>query len=185
MTAPQAPAPRRMLATGVYRVGSRAVVLPEQLACSVQELVDSRIAGVLLLPTMATTARSAVAYSSQLELGLTAPLLEWLSETRPPTVVEVPLAFRRMLRCFRALALPIATPVLHLGSVVIPDPVHARATSRLLERLTADFALRLETWQRQEVLAYLASDDSDALAPNSRPLTRVSSIPPVSSRRTA
>lgn len=185
MTASTAPAPRRKLATGVFSVSGLAAVLPEQLACDVQALVDSKVAGVLLLATVATPSRSAVASNAQLELGMTLPLQEWLFEARQTAVLEVPVALRRVLRCFRALVLPVASPVLHLGHVVIPDPVQARSTSRLLESLTADFALRLETWQRHELLSYLAGDEGATQSPASRPRTRVSSIPPVSSRRTA
>lgn len=184
MTPSVAPAPRRKLATGVYCVGSRGAVLPEQLACAIQELGDLGTAGVLLLPTSATPARSALAHQSQLELGLTAPMLEWLREVRHVAALDVPLPLRRALRCFQALVLPIATPVLHFGNVVVAQPANAAGGQKALERLTADFALRLDVWQRRQILAQL-SDDRESLVPESGRERRVSSVPPVSSRRTA
>ncbi len=184
MTASVAPAPRRKLATGVYCVSNRGSVLPEQLACAVEELVEHRTAAVLLLATSATPARSALAHQSQLELGLTPPMIAWLSEVRQVAALEVPLPLRRALRCFRALVLPIATPVLHFGSLVVPEPASPSGNMNVLERLTADFALRLDVSQRRELLAQLAREQ-ESVAPESRPQPRVSSLPPVSSRRTA
>lgn len=185
MAASEAPAHRRQLATGVYPTAQRSAVLPEQLATEIQGTLDVAGVAVVLFACDVMPARSAVALSSgQLELSLTTPLLDWLEDVRATRRLDVPVSFRRLLRGFRALAFPIATPVLNLGSVVVPVSDHAAATGRAVERLTTDFALRLESWQRQEFLAQL-DDFDDEPQPLSRPKPRVSSTPPASSRRSA
>lgn len=191
MAASEAPAHRRQLATGVYptahgsTTAQRSTVLPEQLATGILDSMDSAGVAVVLFACEVMPARSAMALNGgQLELSLTTPLLDWLEDVRTTRRLDVPVPFRRSLRCFRALAFPIATPVLHLGSVVVPLPDHAASAVRTVERLTTDFALRLESWQRREFLSQLDDPDDDA-APSSRPQPRVSSTPPTSSRRSA
>jgi hypothetical protein len=185
MAASEAPAHRRQLATGVYPTLQRTAVLPEQLATEILESLDVSGVAVVLFACDVMPARSAVAVSSgQLELSFTTPLLDWVEDVRTTRRLDVPVELRRLLRCFRALVFPLATPVLHLGSVAVPAQDHAAPTIRTVERLTTDFALRLETWQRQEFLAQLDDIDEEA-HPSSRPQVRASSVPPTSSRRSA
>lgn len=158
---PPRPAPpaRRRLATGVFAVNlGRGALLPEQLACAAQEIIDPKPACVFLAATCATPARSAVSHGSNLDYSQTAALAEWLHDARLNTVLDVPGSLRKALRCFRARLIPVATPVLHLGSLIVPDSANLAAITRQLEAAAADFALRLESAQRREVLAHLANE---------------------------
>lgn len=159
------------------------MLLPEHLACAAQELVDQNTAAVLLLPTCATPARSAVAAGAQLELGVTNQLLDWLAEHRQTGVFSVPQTLRRVLRSFRVMTLPVATPVLHLGTLVVPAPVNPQETTRVLEGLTTDFALRLDAWQRTEILLHFADGEPSHGEPSSGLRPKVTALP--SSRRSA
>jgi hypothetical protein len=179
-----APEPRRRLSTGVFSINDcRGSLLPEELAKAAQEFIEQRTAAVLLLPTCSSPARSAVAAASQLELALTNTLVDWLGSMRQSSVVAVPQHLRRVLRCFRAVVLPVATPVLHLGSLVVPAPVNLHETTRVLESLTADFALRLDANQRREILEHFADEGALAGEPSSGARPKVSAMP--TSRRSA
>lgn len=184
MSTSPAPQARRKLSTGVFPVSSvRGILLPEQLACAAQEFVEQNTAAVLLLPTCATPARSAVAAGTQLELAMTNPLMDWLAEHRQTGVVSVPQNLRRVLRSFRVMTLSVATPVLHLGTLVVPAPVNLQETTRVLEGLTTDFALRLEAWQRAELLLHFAETESTFGDPSSGLRPKVTALP--TSRRSA
>lgn len=184
MSTSPAPEARRKLSTGVFSVSSvRGTLLPEHLACAAQEFVEQNTAAVLLLPTCATPARSAVAAGAQLELGMTNLLLDWLAEQRQHGVVSVPQNLRRVMRSFRVMTLPVATPVLHLGTLIVPAPVNLQETTRVLDGLTSDFALRLETWQRREILNHFAETESSYGEPSSGVRPKVTALP--SSRRSA
>jgi hypothetical protein len=184
MTTSPVPEPRRRLSTGVFSVNNaRSALLPEELAKAAQEFVEQRSAAVLLLPTCSSPARSAVISATQLDLSMTYALTEWLGSMRQSSVVAVPQHLRRAMRCFRAVMLPIATPVLHLGSLVVPAPVNLQETTRVLESLTADFALRLDASQRRELLDHFADVDASASEPSSGTRPKVSAIP--TSRRSA
>lgn len=184
MTNSPAPEPRRRLSTGVFSVNNgRGASLPEELAKAAQAFVEQGTAAVLLLPTCSTPARSAVASASQCDLSMTNALMDWLESMRQPSVIAVPQALRRLLRCFRAVMLPVATPVLHLGSLVVPAPVNLHETTRVLESLTADFALRLEANQRVDILEHFADVDAHLGEPSSGARVKVTPVP--SSRRSA
>lgn len=154
------PAPRRGLATGVFSVGQCAARFSRDLSDRARVLTEPSIAATVLLPTSVSSACSAVAGAEELNLMLTPPLLAWLSPVKNVSMVEVPPELRRHLMCFRALVLPVATPVLHLGWLALPAPEYRRHVVRELEAMVSDFALRLELWQREEVLRFLGFGES-------------------------
>jgi len=184
MTTFPAPEPRRRLSTGVFSVtDGRRTALPEELATVAQTFIEQRTAAVLLWGTCSTPARSAIASGSYVDVTLTSALQDWLSPTRHAGLVSVPPTLRRALRCFRAIALPITTPVLHLGTLVVPASADSFETTRVLESLIADFALRLEAGQRHDILEHLAETDTIAGEPSSGARPKLTSVP--SSRRSA
>lgn len=184
MTTFPAPAPRRRLSTGVFSVTDlRHAVLPEELATLAQTFIEQRTAAVLLWGTCSTPARSAIASSNHVEVTLTAALQDWLTPTRHAGFVAVPPSLRRALRCFRAVTLPITTPVLHLGTLVVPAAADSHETTRVLESLAADFALRLEASQRRDILEHLAETDALAGEPSSEARPKLTPTP--RSRRSA
>lgn len=146
------PAARARLTTGVFAVDTGTEFAPQELTELVRHLADPATAAAVFLPTRASAACSAIANGTHLELALTAALLEWLTPTSRAASVEVPPCLRRQLMCFRALVLPVASPVLNLGWVALPTLERRGNAVRQLESMVTDFALRLELWQRDEVL---------------------------------
>lgn len=181
--------PRRRLQTGVFPVvRTRAsTVTPEHLAHTVRTLVEPSWAAVLVAPTSAMPAHGALASNNGTDASLTPVLDEWVGKLRQTAVVEVPQTLRRTLMGFRALFVPIATPVLHLGGIVLPAVDELDVLISTVEDHACDFALRLELVQRDQFLAALAKHEDDEAPLSSAPvlntLIRTSFIP--ASRRSA
>lgn len=179
-----APEPRRRLSTGIFSLDKcRPAVMPEELARAAQELVGLGTAAVLVLPTCSSPAQSAVATAAQVDVGMTSPLLDWLGTARQPGVIAVPHHLRRLMRCFRAVLVPVASPVMQLGSLVVPAPVDSPELARDLEGLAIDYALRLDVNQRRQILERLADCDGTSEEPSSGTRPKVTITP--SSRRIA
>jgi hypothetical protein len=162
---------RRRLKTGVFPVVrcANSSATPESLARAVRTLVEPALAAVLVMPTLATPAQSAVVTGNGTDFTLTAPLTDWVGNLRQTTLADVPVPLRRTLMGFRALCVPVATPVLHLGVIVVPA---APQLDQLISAVTShacDFALRLELTQRDHFLQALARDDSDDAPISSAP----------------
>lgn len=164
-----------------------STVTPEYLARAVRTLVEPALAAVLVAPTLAMPAHSAIASNNGTDTSLTPALVEWVGKLRQTAVVEVPQTLRRTLMCFRALYVPIATPVLQLGGVVVPAASDLDALVSAVEDHACDFALRLELVQRDQFLAVLAQQEADdapiSSAPGLHTLVALDFLP--ASRRSA
>ena len=134
-------------------------------------LVEPNLAAVLILPTNATAAQSVVLGANGVDTDNTGTLLAWAGDLRQTALLEVPVPLRRTLMCFRALYVPIATPVLHLGGLLVPAAAKIDPLIQAVERPACDFALRLEQVQREQLLASLAQlEDSDDAPVSSAPV---------------
>lgn len=189
MLKPAVKYPRRHLQTGVFPVVrfAHSTATPEELARAVRTLVEPSLAAVLVMPTPSSAAQSAVVNGNGSDLTLTPALMDWVGTHRQTALLEVPVALRRTLMCFRALFVPVATPVLHLGAVIVPAAQQLDPLVSAVEDHACDFALRLELVQRDQFLAALAAMDSDDVPLSSAPVcaTLLSEDFTPASRRTA
>lgn len=163
--------PRRRVQTGVFPVArlAHSTATPEELARTVRALVEPSLAAVLVMPTPAMPAKSAVTSNNGTDYELTPDLLSWVGNTRQTALVEVPVALRRPLMCFRALVVPVATPFVYLGVVIVPAAQPSERLIASVEDQACDFALRLELVQRDQTLAALAESESDEAPVSSAP----------------
>lgn len=167
--------PRKRLQTGVFPVVrfAHSTATPEELARAVRTLVEPSLAAVLVMPTLSTPGQSAVVSHNGTDLSFTSPLVDWVGNHRQTALLEVPVPLRRTLMCFRALLVPIATPVLHLGAVIVPAAAQLDPLVSAVEDHACDFALRLELAQRDQFLSTLALQDSDEAPISSAPACHV------------
>jgi hypothetical protein len=166
------PKPRPPSTSGVIRVARTA--LPAdwvELAQQLRMLADPAVAAVLLFAAPFSSQQSVVASATRLELNHTEGLSEWFGVPEAAQRTRVPAELRRVLSCFTAWTLPIATPGGCYGAVALPTLDLSFVQQRRVARLVCDFALRFERAERCRILERLRIEEVTASHP------RLTSVP--------
>jgi hypothetical protein len=73
----------------------------------------------------------------------------WLSDVSAPRALVVPEPLRRLMHSHRAIAVPMRTPLWRAGVIALPLRPGWGPIGRELEHMGAEFALRLQSADRQ------------------------------------
>lgn len=145
--------------TGKFARAGQQLVDLVRFAQELRLLADPSVAAVLVYQAPQAAPRSVVATSQRLDQGHTVALGAWLGSVHVTQTLKVPTELRRILCCFKALAVPIATPGECFGVVVVPTLERSDTLQRQITSQACDFALQLEAAERTRILERLRIDE--------------------------
>lgn len=157
--------------SGVIRVARALPADWVELAQQLRTLAEPAVAAVLLFAAPYASPQSVIASATRVELGHTESLGAWFGVPETAQRTPVPAELRRVLSCFTAWTVPIATPGGCYGAVALPTLDLSLGQQRRVASLVCDFALRYERAERSRILERLRIEEVTAGHP------RLTSVP--------
>lgn len=129
---------------------------PVELAEQVRWLADPAVAVVVLSENLTDIRRGVLVSCDEVREGMGFALRDWLERVDEICLLDVPYGIERHFQALRAIVVPMWTPAWKAGVIALPMVAGRwNQVATQLTHLGAEFALRLESCDRQAAIAEL------------------------------